>query len=248
MGPGRRGAALSVKRTVRAGSRRIEYELIRQARRDILLKVLPEGVVRVYAPSYAHLRDVDGVVRERAEELDRMRDAVDRAWTETRAKNALRDGRMLWYEGRQYALRCLRGQTDVSFAGDEVLVWTADPADEEAVRAALRSWLSARALERIRERLSYYIPRVGKRPGRITIREQKTRWGSCSAKGNLNFNCLLMLCPEDVLDYVIVHELCHRKELNHSARFWAAVERVLPDYIQPLKWLKNEGQTIISRI
>ena len=57
-----------------------------------------------------------------------------------------------------------------------------------------------------------------------------------------------MLCPEDVLDYVIVHELCHRKELNHSPRFWAEVERILPDYKQPLKWLKNEGQSIIARI
>ena len=89
---------------------------------------------------------------------------------------------------------------------------------------------------------------IGVTYGRIAIRKQKSLWGSCSAKGNLNFNCLLMLCPEDVLDYVIVHELCHRKELNHSVRFWAEVARILPDYKQPLKWLKNEGQTIISRI
>ena len=89
---------------------------------------------------------------------------------------------------------------------------------------------------------------IGVTYGRIAIRKQKSLWGSCSAKGNLNFNCLLMLCPEDVLDYVIVHELCHRKELNHSVRFWTEVARILPDYKQPLKWLKNEGQSIIARI
>ena len=84
--------------------------------------------------------------------------------------------------------------------------------------------------------------------GRITVKKQKTLWGSCSAKGNLNFNCLLMLCPEEVIDYVIVHELSHRKELNHSPRFWAEVERVLPDYRKPLKWLKTDGQALISRM
>ena len=89
---------------------------------------------------------------------------------------------------------------------------------------------------------------VGVSYGRIAVRSQKTRWGSCSSKGNLNFNCLLMLCPEEAVDYVIVHELCHRKELNHSAGFWAEVERVLPDYRRPLKWLKNEGQALIARL
>ena len=108
--------------------------------------------------------------------------------------------------------------------------------------------LKKQARKVIPERAAYYAPLIGVTYGRISIRCQKTRWGSCSAKGNLNFNCLLMLCPEDVLDYVIVHELCHRKELNHSPRFWAEVEKVLPDYKQPLKWLKTEGQAIIGQI
>ena len=77
---------------------------------------------------------------------------------------------------------------------------------------------------------------------------QRTRWGSCSSKGNLNFNCLLMLCPEDVRDYVVVHELCHRKELNHSPRFWAEVAKVLPGYAVQRKWLKESGGTIIRRL
>jgi predicted metal-dependent hydrolase len=84
--------------------------------------------------------------------------------------------------------------------------------------------------------------------GRITVRSQHTRWGSCSAKGNLNFNCLLMLVPQEVLDYVVVHELCHRKELNHSARFWAQVERILPDYRIHRKWLKDHGSALIGRL
>ena len=80
--------------------------------------------------------------------------------------------------------------------------------------------------------------------GRISIRSQKTRWGSCSAKGNLNYNWKLMLCPERVQDYVVVHELAHRKEMNHSPAFWAEVEKILPDYRERRKWLKTYGQTV----
>ena len=77
--------------------------------------------------------------------------------------------------------------------------------------------------------------------GRITIREQKTRWGSCSSKGNLNFNWKLIRMPEEILDYVVVHELAHRKEMNHSRQFYQTVASVLPDYRQRERWLKEHG-------
>lgn len=101
--------------------------------------------------------------------------------------------------------------------------------------------LTKKAKKVIPERVAYYASMVGVSYGRIAIRCQKTRWGSCSTKGNLNFNCLLMDMPKEILDYVIVHELCHRLEMNHSARFWAQVERVLPDYKARRKWLKEHG-------
>ena len=108
--------------------------------------------------------------------------------------------------------------------------------------------LAKRAKAEIPPRAAAWARQAGVTYGRITVRHQKTLWGSCSSKGNLNFNCLLMLCPEEAMDYVIVHELCHRKELNHSARFKAEVGRILPDWQRQARWLKTEGQKIIARI
>lgn len=108
--------------------------------------------------------------------------------------------------------------------------------------------LADKALVVIPEKVKKYAPLVGVTYGRITIRNQRSRWGSCSSKGNLNFNCLLMLCPDEVVDYVVVHELCHRKHMNHSAQFYAEVERVFPDYRRCRKWLKDNGGVYISRL
>ena len=108
--------------------------------------------------------------------------------------------------------------------------------------------LADKACTYIPERVAHFAPLVGVTYGRITIRNQRTRWGSCSSRGNLNFNCLLMLTPPEVIDYVVVHELCHRKEMNHSQLFWNEVARVLPGYAEQEKWLKTHGNEIMKRM
>ncbi len=108
--------------------------------------------------------------------------------------------------------------------------------------------LADEAVKDIPERVKKYASIIGVTYGRITIRNQKSRWGSCSSKGNLNFNCLLMLAPPEHRDYVVVHELCHRKEMNHSRRFWSEVERVLPDYKESIKWFNDNGDAIMARM
>ncbi len=107
--------------------------------------------------------------------------------------------------------------------------------------------LADQAVKVIPARVRHYAPLVGVTYGRITIRNQRSRWGSCSSKGNLNFNCLLMLAPPEVLDSVVVHELCHRKEMNHSKAFYAEVYRVFPEYDKWHAWLKENGVALMSR-
>lgn len=103
-----------------------------------------------------------------------------------------------------------------------------------------------RAKQIFPERAAYFAARMGVTYGRITIREQKTRWGSCSSVGNLNFNWKLVLMPMEVLDYVVVHELAHRKEMNHSARFWSIVQRELPDYSERKKLLRKYEKELMN--
>lgn len=108
------------------------------------------------------------------------------------------------------------------------------PISEEVRREGIE-----RAKRIFPERTAYFAKRMGVDYGRITIREQKTRWGSCSSKGNLNFNWKLVLLDPELLDYVVVHELAHRREMNHSAAFWKVVETELPDYWERRARLKE---------
>lgn len=118
----------------------------------------------------------------------------------------------------------------------------------EPITAAQLEELGERAVKDLPPRVARYAKQIGVTYGNITVRNQKTRWGSCSSEGNLNFNCLLMLAPEKVRDYVVIHELCHRKQMNHSPRFWAEVAKVMPDYDEQKRWLAQNGGALITRM
>ena len=100
----------------------------------------------------------------------------------------------------------------------------------------------------IPKRAEHYAPLIGVTYNRITIRSQRTRWGSCSSKGNLNFNCLLVLFPPEVIDSIVVHELCHRKHMNHSPQFYAEIDKVFPEYKKWHKWLNDNGRLYMAKL
>lgn len=108
--------------------------------------------------------------------------------------------------------------------------------------------LVLKAKEYIPYRVKHYAHIMGISYGAVTIRKQRTRWGSCSSKGNLNFNCLLMLTPPQVIDSVVVHELCHRRHMDHSPLFYAELLKFYPDYHRWNAWLKTNGAQLLARL
>ena len=234
-----------MKRSVRTEKGSIEYDLMRTARKNILIKALPEGKTRVYAPSYMSLREVDRLVVQKADEIREIHRRLEEALRENRVMHPVAEGSRICIEGRGYNLILkAAGRTKMEIDGEKCILSLSEPGNEAAVRAALKQALSKCALVRIREELAVWAPKIGVQFGRVAIRDQKSRWGSCSAKQNLNFNWKLIMAPGEVLRYVVIHELCHLIEFNHSARFWSLVENQMPDYEAWKKWLKSHGSEL----
>lgn len=115
-----------------------------------------------------------------------------------------------------------------------------------AYRHAVTGWLREYAKVHLGEKVCQFAEKMQVTVNRITIKEQKTRWGSCSSKGNINFNWKLVLMPERIQDYIVVHELAHRKQMNHSAAFWKIVEDFLPDYKERRAWLRSHEKEYVK--
>lgn len=163
----------------------------------------------------------------------------------------LENGDVLYYLGEKRVLTVIREQrtrAKIKSVMDRILMWIPYEADYKYKREQLEKWYRKEALAVIGQKALEYAQSLSVHFESIRIKDQRSRWGSCSSKGNLNFNCLLMLAPPEVLDYVVVHELCHRKQMNHSKAFWTEVEKVFPDYKKSIKWLKEEGSQIMYMV
>jgi predicted metal-dependent hydrolase len=164
----------------------------------------------------------------------------------------LQDGRELSCMGKLLHLqvivsdRVAPGRPRVTLAGATLLVTLreTDGNNADMLRSALERWFRRRAHTLIPDRLMTANQAFGFRYGRVTIKEQKSRWGSCSRAGNLNFNWRLLMAPLPVLDYVLIHELAHLQELNHAPAFWQLVASACPDYQTQRRWLREHGHTL----
>jgi predicted metal-dependent hydrolase len=215
---------------------------------DLPYRVRRSDRARRVRVSVDALGEVEVVLPRRSPERAAAAAVVElRPWIERRlaAASAVREaiaarGAAVPYLGRDLELRPEAGRSRVHRRGDVLLV----PGDERAP-AAIERWYRRAAGREIAPRLDAAVAALGTRYSTLTIRSQRTRWGSCSASGAMSFNWRLLLAPEPVLDYVVWHEACHLRVMDHSSNFWSLVRQHCPAYEDHRRWLRRHGATLV---
>jgi predicted metal-dependent hydrolase len=220
-----------------------DYTVRRSDRaRLVRVRVDPrDGAVEVVLPRRAAAREAASAVAELGGWIARRRAEVARAQASVAAARA---SGTVPYLGVELTLRPEVGRARVHRRGDVLLVPDAEPGSE-VMREALERWYRRQARIEITPRLDAAAAAVGREYTRLTIRDQRTRWGSCSSRGAMSFNWRLLLAPEAVLEYVVRHEAAHLAVMDHSPRFWGVMARLMPGYEVPRRWLRDHGSTLV---
>ena len=213
----------------------IPYRVRRSPRaRQVRVSVGAGGEVEVILPRRAPERAAAQAVRELRPWIEHRQRTMERA-----AAEVARPHGTVPYLGHDLRLVPQPGRERVHRRGQELLV----PARE--ARPALERWYRRAARTEIAPRLDAATARAGSEYAGLTIRGQRTRWASCSTSGQMSFNWRLLLAPEEVLDYVVEHEVCHLELMDHSPRFWALLESRVPDWREHARWLRRYGATLV---
>jgi len=222
---------------------KITYQLERSRRRTADIVIERDGRVLVRAPYSVPTQRIEEIVEAKHywiyKNLAEWRDL-----NATRVVREYRNGEGFLYLGRSYRLLLVSDQEEPLLLKGGRFCLRRDVVDRgeiPAAKAAFRDYYIERGLERITQRVQYYAPKVGVTPGAIAVRELGNRWASCSPKGNLAFHWKCMMAPPTIIDYIIVHELCHFYHLDHTDAFWNEVDKVLPGYRERKDWLKKNG-------
>ena len=233
-------------RSLRVGSRSLCFDLLRSARRTLALQVHPDGRLVVRAPSRCPLTEIDRFVGSRADWIARKRSEFA---ARVRPQLEYSHGAQHPYLGDVFRLAVSKGRPrSVVLASQRFEVRVTDPADEAQVRRALEGWYRQRAGGLFRERIAHWHGRMAHLNillPTLRVRAMRSRWGSCSNRGNVNLNLWLIKLPLECIDYVVVHELCHLREFHHGPAFYALMDEVLPDWRKTRARLSELGQGIL---
>ncbi len=228
-------------RTIALGDRIVPYTLRRARRRTIGLTIDHRGL-RVGAPHRAALSDVETLIRKHGDWVAQKLDE----WRDRRRPAPLRiaDGTQLPYLGGPLRLRVTAGSTLVNWTQEDLPTLTLRLRSPDDAERLLGKALRQKALELFAPRLAHHAARFGIAAPRLSLSSARTRWGSCSLKTGIRLNWRLIHFPEHIIDYVIVHELAHLREMNHGHRFWAIVDHYCPDYRLAREALKTLSGTL----
>lgn len=221
----------------------VEYRVIRSRRETADLIIERDGSVVVRAPHWVGDEQVAGLVASRLYWIYRSL-AEWRDMNATRVLREYRNGEGFLYLGRAYRLLLVADQPEPlllkngRFCLRRELI---EGGDLDAARALFRAYYTARGRERLRRRVDYFAPKVGVSPASIEVRELGNRWACCSARADLAFHWKCMMAPPTIIDYIVVHELCHLHHRDHTVAFWNEVDKVLPQYRERKEWLRRHG-------
>ncbi|MBI2318052.1 MAG: M48 family metallopeptidase [Betaproteobacteria bacterium] len=218
----------------------LRYRFVRARRRSIGLCV-DAGLLEARAPRYTPIAEVEAFIRQKARWIGRRLAEYRKRPPPLRWEN----GVSLPLLGRTVTLGAEDRAGGVDLSGDRLILPASEPAERRTLAIA---WLRSRALEMFRERLTHFAAALGLHPPSLALSNSKTQWGSCHPNSRYGsrvlLNWRLYLLPPHLVDYVVVHELAHLKELNHSARFWAVVARAVPDHRQARRELNRLGRLL----
>ncbi len=217
-------------------------KLIRSRRRTVGLEVTPEALLIVRAPRNLSQKEIYEIVDKESRWILKKQQFFKQNHNRIREKDFV-EGEEISYLGRSYRIRIEPNTGQPISVGDNFIYLSGDSIDN--AREVIQGWYRERAYEIVSQRAAYYSYFSGIKFNRINITNAKKRWGSCGLNRNLNIAWRLVLAPPRVIDYVIVHELCHIEIRNHSKEFWRRVGSVIPDYKTDEKWLRDNGHFLV---
>lgn len=225
------------------GTRNIAFDVVYKKRKTMAIAVEPPDRIIVTVPIKTPEDLIISKVKNKANWIvQKLYSFKDMEYIKLNKEFV--NGESFMYLGRNYSLQI---QIDISIKKPEIKLYrgkfyvTASTTDEVVIKEAMEQWYREKALRKVKERIKYCQHMFSKKPLDIRIKEQKKRWGSCTYNNELLFNWRVVMAPSHVLDYIIVHEMCHMHYKNHSQEFWDMVAAVLPDFEIRKEWLKNYG-------
>ena len=237
---------------IKLGNKIINYQIIRSNRKTMGIIIEPEKNIIVRSPKKTSDEKIREVLKKKTSWiLDKLKE-MEKIKPAPKKKEFM-TGEKLPYLGRRYRLEVSPAEitkTEVKLYQGKFIINYPKKLDEdekkriEEIRAALIEWYREHAKEKINERVEKYKDKLDVEPNNIVVKKQKKRWGSCSSKGNLNFNWKIVMAPMSIVDYLVVHELTHLVHDNHSREFWATVGSIIPDVKDKREWLKINGRRL----
>jgi len=220
----------------------IAYRIIRRPRRKTAAIVIrADSSVEVLAPSRISVSLIDHFVKSKQQWIQKK--LSERENRPAHQAKSFLTGEQFHLLGEAYSLQLRNGKRSVQVENNTLLVSHSNPQPENTARQLSR-WYRAQAETHFTDRCNTLAGLIGKKPQSVGVKAYKSRWGSCHIDGRVYFNWRLIMAPARVIDYVVVHELCHLIHHNHSKAYWQLVESVMPDFKDAKLWLKSHGHTL----